>query len=391
MNCPQCGLYLPDSSVERCPRCGWARAASTSAGAPSSDYNRWGNPGATPAPAETPSPYGPSQSAPASGWPAYMPNTTPASPFPPAQQFSPDSASPYGQGFQPGAAPYGQPAQPSTPMYGQYAPPSVPMYGQYGQYAPPSMPMYGQAAPPSMGQPPAWGAPYAPQQPPKQSKTGLIVALVLVLVLLLGAGGGFFVLRNGQQGTQTGNTGGTATATAPAATATTASNTLFQDSFNDSSSGWSNDSHCAYASDGYHIKDGYICFAPAGSFSDAKVTVTAKQLSGSTQEGFGIGFRISSQTYYEFDIDSSGEWAVGKCGASTCAPLVDFTSSSAVHSGLNTANTLTVTMKGTHFVFSVNGTQVGDATDSAYANGKIGISAGQGTEIVYSNFAIASV
>lgn len=316
--------------------------------------------------------------------------------YPPTQQSTqqsgPDQAPFYGQGVQPGMPPYGAPAQPSVPLYGQAAPPSVPMYGQYGQFAPPSVPLYGQAAPPSMGQQPGWGSPYPPQPPQSQkSRTGLIVSLIVVAVLILGAGGGFLALKANQQGQSTGNTGGTATATVPAATATP-SNVLFQDSFMDPSTGWANDSHCSYGSGGYHVKDGYICFAPAGGFTDATISATVKQISGSAsgQNPYGIAFRISSQTNYEFDIDSSGEWAVAKCGSSNCSPLVDFTSSSAIHTGLNATNTLTVAMKGSKFTFSVNGTQVGSATDSAYTSGKIGVSSSDGIEVVYSSFAITS-
>ena len=409
MNCPQCGLYLPDTNVERCPRCGWMRPVSTGAPTPTPGSNPWGNPvnPVTPiapieaAPSSPLSPYTPAQSPTAPGWPSYAPSTTPFPMYPPAQQSGPDQMPPYGQDMPPAMPPYGAPAPPSVPLYGQAAPPTGPMYGQYGPYAPPSMPLYGQAAPPSMGQPmgqpmgqqPGWGSPFPPQ-PPQKSRTGLIVSLVVVIVLILGAGGGFLALKANQQGQQTGNGGGTATATVPAATATP-SNVLFQDSFTDSSTGWANDSHCTYGSGGYHIKDGYICFAPAGPFTDATISATVKQISGSTsqqnpQDLYGIDFRISGQTYYEFDIDGGGEWAVAKCDSSNCSPLVDFTANSAIHTGLNTTNTLTVAMKGSQFTFSVNGTQVGTTSDSAYTSGKVGISAGNVVEVVYSNFEITS-
>ena len=390
MNCPQCGLYLPDANREQCPRCGWVRMNSAGAGMPTPDYDPWTNTGAPPTPTEAPQQYAPPRNAPASGWQPYTPAPTPPSMYPPAQQPIPDQGSPFGQGTPLGMPSYGQPAQPSVPMYGQVAPPSVPMYGQYGQYgqyAPPSVPMYGQAAPPSMGQQPGWGAPFPPPQPPKKSMTGLIWALVIVVVVVIGGAGGLLALHANQQTGVTGNS--TPTATAPAATATP-SNTLFQDSFADPSTGWANDSHCSYGSGGYHIKDGYICYAPAGSFADATISATSKQISGSQLNPYGIAFRISGQLDYEFDIDSGGQWAVAKCGSSNCTTLVDFTPNSAIHTGLNVTNTLTVAMKGSHFVFSVNGTQVGETTDATYASGKVGISASDSTEVVYSNFQIAS-
>ena len=394
MNCPQCGLYLPDANIERCPRCGWVRAAAGGA-TPAPGYNPWANPGAPSAPAETPPQYLPPQGAPtAPGWPYYTQNATSPEGYPTPPQPAPDQASPYGQGFQQGVPPYGQPAQPSVPLYGQAAPPSVPMYGQYGQqygqYAPPSVPMYGQASPPSMGQQPAWGSPFPPPPPQKKSNTGLIVTIVLVIVLLLGGGGGFLLLR-GNAPSQTGNTGGSGTATVPAATAT-ASNIVFQDSFNDPSTNWANDAHCSYGSGGYHIKDGYICFSPAGNFADATITTTVKQLSGDIREPYGISFRINdqAQTHYEFDIDSNGKWVVFKCGSGNCPTLRDYTANAAIHAGLNVTNTLTVAMRGSQFSFSVNGTKVGQITDSAYANGEVGLGAGNSIEVVYSSFQIAN-
>jgi hypothetical protein len=109
---------------------------------------------------------------------------------------------PYGQDPQPGGYP-GQPSYPSSPPYGQ---PSQPQYGQ-PQYGQPSQPQYGQ---PQYGQPQLpYGQPQQPQQPygqypggpaypsppPRKSRTGLIVGLVIGVVLLLGLGiGGVLVL-----------------------------------------------------------------------------------------------------------------------------------------------------------------------------------------------------
>lgn len=378
MNCPQCGLYLPDANVERCPRCGWTRPANAGAATPAPGYNPWGNPGAgtTSPPTELPGQYSPSQGMTPPGWSGY----------PATQQSASEQSSPYGPPAQPSVPlygqQYGQPAQPSVPMYGQQ------QYGQYGQYAPPSVPMYGQAAPPSMGQQPAWGSPFPPQ-PPRKSRTGLIVAVVVVLVLILGAGGGFLALRAAQQGTPPATNGGNPTATV-SATATTGSNIVFQDSFNDPTSGWANDSHCSYGSGGYHIKDGFICYAPAGDTTNATVTTTVKQISGAVLDPYGVSVRISDQGHYEFDIDSNGKWVVFKCGSSNCSRLKDYTASSAIHSGLNATNTLSVAMQGTNFTFSINGTQVGQFTDSAYSSGQVGLGGSDGIEVVYSSFKIAS-
>jgi hypothetical protein len=157
----------------------------------------------------------------------------PAGP-PPYGQPTPDQP-PYGQPSY-GQPSYGQPpAQPSygQPQYGQ--PPAQPSYGQpqYGQ--PPAQPSYGQppygqpqygqppsaeptayppasGAPSYPGAPPAYpGAPSAypgaaagyPVAPPKKSRTGLIIGLVIgavVLLVLCAVGIGALALSNNKGG-----------------------------------------------------------------------------------------------------------------------------------------------------------------------------------------------
>jgi hypothetical protein len=118
---------------------------------------------------------------------------------------------PYGQ--DPQSQPGGYPGQPSSPAYGQppYGQPSQPQYGQpqYGQpaYGQPSGPPYGQPSGPPYGQPsgPPYGQPpqqqygqypgYPPAAPPRKSRTGLIIGLVIGVVALLCLGiGGFLIV-----------------------------------------------------------------------------------------------------------------------------------------------------------------------------------------------------
>ncbi len=107
------------------------------------------------------------------------------------------SSPPYGQ---PSSPPYGQP-QHGEPQYGgqpQYGQPQYgqPQYGQpqYGQpqYGQPSQSAYGQPPQQPYGQYPG-GPPFAPP-PPRKSRTGLIIGLVIGVVLLLGIGVGGVLL-----------------------------------------------------------------------------------------------------------------------------------------------------------------------------------------------------
>ncbi len=172
------------------------------------------------------------------------------------------------------------------------------------------------------------------------------------------------------------------------------SNVLFSDSLTSDNGNWSTETpHCFYQSNAYHIKNNYICYSPAGDISDAVVTVQVEQVAGSTLYPYGIVFRrVSTGNWYEFDIDSNSKWLFSKSVNGTNTTLVDYTPNAAIKGGLNSSNTLRVEIKGSHFVFFVNGTQVGEADDSTFASGKVGLSAnGTSTEVAYTNFEIDKV
>ncbi|MFC9581656.1 hypothetical protein ACFVJ8_02205 [Streptomyces yangpuensis] len=101
----------------------------------------------------------------------------------------PQQPGPYGQQPPPPPGPYGQPAQPGP--YGQPAPPQ-PGYGYPQQ---PGVPPQGY---PQQPQTPAYGypqqAPYG-GQPPKKSKAGVIIGVVVAVAVI--AGGGWYLLGSG--------------------------------------------------------------------------------------------------------------------------------------------------------------------------------------------------
>ncbi|HZC79636.1 MAG TPA: family 16 glycoside hydrolase, partial [Ktedonobacterales bacterium] len=171
---------------------------------------------------------------------------------------------------------------------------------------------------------------------------------------------------------------------------TNASNVIYSNALTSAASDWSTGGQCNFASDGYHIKNGFICYAPAGDLGDATATVDVKQLSGSTTAAdYGIALRRTSQgNYYQFGIDGNSEWDFGKVVGGTFKSLVDPTSNAAIHGGLNTANTLQVVAKGSHFDFFVNGTKVGQADDTTFASGKSGLFVSEQAEAVFTNLKI---
>src|SRR5260370_12254811 len=101
----------------------------------------------------------------------------------------------------------------------------------------------------------------------------------------------------------------------PTATATRVPQlvTIFKDPLTAGShdAGWYTDGGSVYfQSDGYHVGNGYECYAPIGSQTDFNFSVQVKQTSGGSTQGFGIIFRAIANTpkEYVFAITSNGHF-----------------------------------------------------------------------------------
>lgn len=337
MQCPNCGLVL-DGNPANCPRCGQALAQ------------------------QSPGPWG--QSAPPS---------------------MPLGAYPQGPG-----APYGpgQAAPPSMPL-GTQPPPAYPGY-------PPAYPSYPQGYP----QPYPPGYPGAPvttpfsAPPPRRRNTTLIVVSVIAAVIVAAVcAGGLLALSLGAGSGPT--VAATPTSGTASATATTGSAVLYKNSLLSPAAGWTNNQNCSFKSDGYHIKGFHLCFAPIGDQADLDVQVQIVQISGDLTHPHGIAFRHNSNPdRYEFDIDSRGSWVFFKCIAAQqkCVTVVDYRPTSAIRTGLRASNSLEVQAKGSHFTFSVNGTQVGTADDETLPDaGAVALVGDDNTEVVFSQLTITAV
>jgi len=229
--------------------------------------------------------------------------------------------------------------------------------------------------------------------PERKSHTGLIVTVVAVVVIVLAAcvGGTIWAAQSLGQTTINNAPGvGDGTSTSgqtPVATATPV--LIYGDTFASNADGWSSDpGHCYFGSDGYHAA-GYICYAPAGNQTDVIVSTTVQQTSGSTTEGYGLVFRrVASGNYYRFMIDSASEWFADKCVDDNCTALVDYKSDTAIKGGLKTPNTLRVSAIGSHFDFFVNDTKVGNADDSSFSSGLVGVGGPISSDSVFTNFLV---
>lgn len=301
----------------------------------------------------------------------------------------------YGQPQQPPQPGYGQPQYPQ-PDYGQPQQPQ-PGYGQpqypqpgYGQPGAPSQGMgYGQPGYPSQSMgygapPPGGGYPgaYPPQQPqqPRRSRAPLIAGIIggVLLLCIVACGIGLYASANGLLGAASSiNTvlSATETALAQNVTPTVSENVLYQDSLTDSPSGWSTGAHCAFKSDGYHISGGYICFAPdAAAAPNVDVTVEVKGVKTGSNTSYAVVFRHASKgNYYDFEITPDGQWAFYKVVNDKATAISDYQSSTAIQTGATATNQMRVLAVGSHFVFYVNGQQVGVGDDSTFASGSVAL------------------
>ena len=350
MPCPSCGYVVADPRASRCPNCGRLLEPPATTASAGADARGAGSPfsgqGFSPPPD-------------AGQYPAYG-----AQPSYPAYPAYP-----------------GQPTPPSVPLgQGYYAPPSAPL--PQGSYAPPSAPLGYPPQYPTQGYPQYYAPP--PPPPPARRRTGPVIAIVASIVLvvaLLGAGGAVLLSHKGNHsgtpGAQTSYSGTKAAGPTATLAATPDVNVLFQDNFSSNTSGWPNDSHCSYGSDGYHIPDGYICYAPTGQIGDAVVSADLQQTAGEVTWFYGIVFRrVSEGNFYEMLIDSNGKWLFDKVVNNQTTTLLPYVPSSAIHTGLNTSNTLAARAVGSHFEFFVNGTQVGQFDDSTFTTGLTGVEGG---------------
>jgi hypothetical protein len=381
---------VTDMYTQFCPNCGQTMALPAA------------QPPATP-PEQPPtydtSPSGAQQSYPSNPMnpmapPPYGVPAAPSQPFygqPPYGQ-PPYGQPPYGQppyGQPPyGQPPYGAPAAPSQPFYGQPpAPPTQPVYGQpvYGQ-PPVGQPQYGTGYGAPGGYPGAYrpGMDWKPTSGPSRPPFGRIIAGVVAVLVLIAVGVSVYYQTHAQPTPPL----TTAQVSASATAAANSSNTLLADSLMNNTNGWDQDgTHCYFAQDGYHIRDGYLCYAPIGVQTDGTESVTAKEVSGPTDHGYGLVFRRASKgNYYMFVIYSNSEWAVFKIVNDTLFKLQDYTPNSIIKGGLNTENSLSVTMTGSTFDCYINGAKVGTVHDSTFTHGLWGLGVYSTDNVVFTNY-----
>jgi hypothetical protein len=115
------------------------------------------------------------------------------------------------------------------------------------------------------------------------------------------------------------------------------------------------------------------------SLSSPKLTnfyleVTAKPAACDGFDSYGPMLRAPDATHgYLFAVSCDGQYRFEKVSGNNISDLIGWTANPAIGKGADQTNRLGVIAKGDQFTLFVNGSQVGQVSDSAYASGAFGL------------------
>jgi len=115
------------------------------------------------------------------------------------------------------------------------------------------------------------------------------------------------------------------------------------------------------------------------TFGDFVLEVDAWQRGGAPESSYGVLFRIQEDgRFYRFDITGNGLYMIERREADgTWTRLLrEWTSTAAINQGLNVANRLKIIANGAELAFYVNDILLTQVSDTALAEGRIGLDAG---------------
>ena len=212
----------------------------------------------------------------------------------------------------------------------------------------------------------------------------VVIALIVALTLGSHPSGSLSVNRHAPTAT---------VKTTPTASPTPAETVKFQDSLNSASRKWQISSHTFYSNGGYEVAGAWTTYSPASSLGDGTISVSMRQLSGPNNQFYGILFRATNDsvpTGYFFGITQSQQWSFSDLSNGNSAAIVAPTTDAHIKSGLNASNTIAVRAIGSHFVFYINGAQVGQVDSHTFSSGRIGlINTDGGLDVVYNDFTVS--
>jgi hypothetical protein len=170
----------------------------------------------------------------------------------------------------------------------------------------------------------------------------------------------------------------------------------YQDSLAGGASGWPQSNGCFSSNGAYHISppgDKYAlsCFAPTtNGYTDLDLSVTANLVSGPDNASYGLLFRvIDPGDAYVFEVFADGHARLDTIANGTVTPLSTVWNVRGMRTGTGQSNDLRVVARGSLITCYVNGTQVGQLSDTRFAGGQVGLFAGMpGIDVAYTNFSV---
>jgi serine/threonine protein kinase len=186
---------------------------------------------------------------------------------------------------------------------------------------------------------------------------------------------------------------GTPTATTPPApTSTPVEQVVFQDPFKTSDNKWEEDSHAFYSNGGYELAGAWFTFSPVSNVGNGTVSVRMRWLSGPSDQYYGILFRSPNTSfYYVYGISQNSQWTFSLVSNGNGSPIVPPTTCAHIVTGAGSSNTIAIRARGSHFVFYINGVQVGEVTNGAIGSGRVGLINTVGDlNVVYNDFVVTA-
>ena len=177
---------------------------------------------------------------------------------------------------------------------------------------------------------------------------------------------------------------------------------LFQDGFNDPSSGWdrvqTEVGMTDYENDLYRIMvnatNADYWSNPGLYFTDVLIDIDAGKRGGPDDNDYGVLCRYQdTENFYFFIISSDGYYGIGivENGEQRLLEPPQMYHSEIIHTG-NSGNHIQATCSGNHLVLNVNGEQLGEAFDITFSDGDIGLIVGSfdlpGVDIWFDNLMV---
>jgi hypothetical protein len=191
-----------------------------------------------------------------------------------------------------------------------------------------------------------------------------------------------------------------APAVSPIVSAAESGDVLYEEEFEDNTTGWARISNengiMDYDGGGYRIlvRQPKLNFwsTPEKNFGDVRVEADVIKLNGPDENRMGLMCRYQSGNYYFFIISNDGYYVIGKFigGMTLLLGQSEMQASDTIQTG--TMNHLRADCIGNTLTFYINFTQVATATDADFPTGDVGVLAGAfaepGVDVLFDHFVV---